>query len=54
MDTITHTQPKEAWTTPTLIVHGPVEELTGQDKKFGGSDGLTLQGDAIQNVEFSD
>lgn len=54
MDTMEHVQSKQAWTAPTLIVHGPVEEITGQDKKFGGSDGLTLQGDAIQNVEFSD
>lgn len=55
MHTIEHVQPKEVWTPPTLTVHGPVEELTGQqDKKGGGSDGFTFNSNPIQNVEFSD
>ena len=39
---------KKIYTTPTLTIHGPVEEITkGCDKKFGQSDGFTFLGDPI-------
>ena len=37
-------QSRKAWTIPQLTTHGTVEEITAQDKKFGGSDGFTLLG----------
>jgi hypothetical protein len=42
-------QPKQAWTRPRLTSYGTVEEITAQDKKVGGNDGLTFLGIPIQN-----
>ena len=42
---------KRLYTTPQLMVHGTLEELTKtQDKDFGPSDGFSFQGVAITNV----
>ena len=39
---------KKVYNTPTLTVHGPVEEITkGCDKYYGSSDGFTFMGDPI-------
>ncbi|MEW6754370.1 MAG: hypothetical protein AB1505_25815 [Candidatus Latescibacterota bacterium] len=36
--------PKCPWTTPTLIIHGALPELTQRDKKVGPTDGFILAG----------
>ena len=42
---------KRLYTTPRLMVHGTLEELTKQqDKNLGPTDGFTFQGVAITNV----
>jgi hypothetical protein len=42
---------KKIYTTPRLIVHGTVEEITAlQNKSFGASDGFLFQGVPIANV----
>jgi hypothetical protein len=35
---------KKAWTSPSLVVFGSVETLTLKDKRFGATDGFTLNG----------
>lgn len=40
---------KREWDTPILNVFGDVQTLTQQDKRFGASDGFTVQGVPIGN-----
>jgi hypothetical protein len=40
---------KKTWISPELTVHGDVEKITQQDKKFGANDGLTFLGEPIGN-----
>lgn len=42
---------KKVYTTPQLIVHGTVAEITAQqNKNYGPSDGFSFQGSSITNV----
>jgi hypothetical protein len=42
---------QKIYTTPRLIVHGTVEEITAlQNKSFGASDGFLFQGVPIASV----
>jgi len=34
---------KRLYTTPRVTVHGSLEEITKQNKDFGGQDGITFQ-----------
>jgi hypothetical protein len=40
---------KKEWQTPEITVHGPVEELTQQDKKAGSTDCFIFLGQPITN-----
>jgi hypothetical protein len=45
-----HTQTKEAWTTPELVVHGDAKKITLggiPTKTYGSSDGATWNGQSV-------
>ena len=43
---------KKAYTTPQVIVHGTVEDITAmpQNKGYGSSDGFLFMGNPIMNI----
>jgi len=46
-----HKSERKIYTTPRLIVHGTLEEITAdQNKMFGGGDGYLFMGVPIQNA----
>lgn len=50
IDKVDKQKTKQIWVKPVLTVHGNMEQITGQVKQFGASDGYTYNGVNIGDI----